>query len=259
MDRVQLVLLGLPILLFCSDVVTLFAPLPPAAPQPDNQSRPGPNAFQPGDPSADASAQAVDGPGSGTTVDLKFCASCSYRGTAMTMKRMLETSFPGIHVMLENYPPPFPKRALSKAVPILQVGAMATLMAGDQIFPRFGMVPPPWYYSLRANRFGTMASIWLFGNFAQSFLQSSGAFEVYCNGQLVFSKLSEQRFPSELELQQLIANRIPDSHDTIDNNIPDSQDTIDNNIPDSQDTVDNNIPDSQVEENLEDLVLDDEL
>jgi thioredoxin reductase-like selenoprotein T len=105
----------------------------------------------------------------------------------MTMKRMLETSFPGIHVILENYPPPFPKRALSKAVPLLQVGAMATLMAGDQIFPRFGMVPPPWYYSLRANRFGTMASIWLFGNLAQSSLQSSGAFEVYYNGQLVCS------------------------------------------------------------------------
>ncbi|CAO1944541.1 unnamed protein product [Urochloa humidicola] len=252
MDRVQLVLLGLPILLFCSDVVTLFAPVPAAAPQPDNQSRPANDAFQPGDPSADASAQAeqqVDGPGSGTTVDLKFCASCSYRGTAMTMKRMLETSFPGIHVVLENYPPPFPKRALSKAVPLLQVGAMATLMAGDQIFPRFGMVPPPWYYSLRANRFGTMASIWLFGNFAQSFLQSSGAFEVYCNGQLVFSKLSEQRFPSELELQQLIGNRIPDS-----------QEQIDNRIPDSQELIGNSIPDSQAEENLEkDLVLDDEL
>ncbi|PUZ54130.1 hypothetical protein GQ55_5G104900 [Panicum hallii var. hallii] len=230
MDRLQLVLMGLPILLFCSDVVTLFAPLPPAAPQPDHQSRPGPDAVQPGDPSAaDASAQAepqVDGPGSGTTVDLKFCASCSYRGTAMTMKRMLETSFPGIHVVLENYPPPFPKRALSKAVPLLQVGAMATLMAGDQIFPRFGMVPPPWYYSLRANRFGTMASIWLFGNFAQSFLQSSGAFEVYCNGQLVFSKLSEQRFPSELELQELIGSRIPDSQEPVGNKKPDSQDLV---------------------------------
>jgi len=60
MDRVQFVLLGLPILLFCSDVVTLFTPLPPAAPQPDRQSRPGPDAVQPGDPSAaDASAQAV--------------------------------------------------------------------------------------------------------------------------------------------------------------------------------------------------------
>ena len=103
----------------------------------------------------------------------------------MTMKRMLETSYPGIHVILHNYPPPFPKRVLSKVIPIVQVGAVATIMAGDQIFPRLGMVPPPWYYSLRANRFGTMATIWLFGNFAQSFLQSSGAFEVYCNGELV--------------------------------------------------------------------------
>ncbi|RLM92571.1 selT-like protein [Panicum miliaceum] len=180
MDRVQLVLMGLPILLFCSDVVTLFAPLPPAAPTPSPATPPPPTLPR----RRSVSEPQVDGPGSGTTVDLKFCASCSYRGTAMTMKRMLETSFPGIHVVLENYPPPFPKRALSKAVPLLQVGAMATLMAGDQIFPRFGMVPPPWYYSLCANRFGTMASIWLFGNFAQSFLQSSGAFEVYCNGQL---------------------------------------------------------------------------
>uniref|UniRef100_A0A0E0FVB9 SelT-like protein n=1 Tax=Oryza nivara TaxID=4536 RepID=A0A0E0FVB9_ORYNI len=221
MDRVQLVLLGLPILLFCSDLVTLFGPEQLPTPQPDLPPHPSPDAasdaVQPDDIAADAAASAqiaepqVDGPASGTTVELKFCASCSYRGNAVTVKKMLETSFPGIHVVLENYPPPFPKRALSKAVPFLQVGAMATLMAGDQIFPRFGMVPPPWYYSLRANRFGTMATIWLFGNFAQSFLQSSGAFEVYCNGQLVFSKLSERRFPSEFELRELIGNRLPDS------------------------------------------------
>ncbi|XP_051227005.1 selT-like protein isoform X2 [Lolium perenne] len=219
MDRVQLLLLGLPILLFCSDVVTLFAPQPPATPKPDrHQHQPATGAVQPGDSSPDADADPasaqelqVDGPGFGTTVELKFCASCSYRGNAMTMKSMLDTSFPGIHVVLENYPPPFPKRALSKVVPVIQVGAIGTLMAGDQIFPRFGMVPPPWYYSLRANRFGTMASIWLFGNFAQSLLQSSGAFEVYCNGQLVFSKLSEQRFPSEFELRELIGSRLSDS------------------------------------------------
>ncbi|OEL13405.1 hypothetical protein BAE44_0025577 [Dichanthelium oligosanthes] len=161
MDRVQLVLLGLPILLFCSDVVTLFASLPPAAPQPDHQSRPGPGTFQPGDPSAaDASAQAeqqADGPGSGTTVELKFCASCSYS--------------------------------------------------------RFG------YPTLML---------------------------AFCSNFQVFSKLSEQRFPSELELQQLIGNRIPDS-----------QEPIGNRIPDSQELIGNKIPDSQVRENLEkDLVLD---
>lgn len=151
------------------------------------------------------------GAGFGTTVELQFCASCSYKGNAMTMKRMLETSFPGINVFLHNYPPAFPKRVLSKIMPVIQVGAIATIMAGDQIFPRLGITPPPLFYSLRANRFGTMATIWLFGNFAQSFLQSSGAFEVYCNGDLVFSKLAEQRFPSEFELRDLIGSRLPSS------------------------------------------------
>jgi hypothetical protein len=47
------------------------------------------------------------------------------------------------------------------------------------------MAPPPWYYSLRANKFGTIATSWLLGNAAQSFLQSTGAFEVYFNDELV--------------------------------------------------------------------------
>jgi thioredoxin reductase-like selenoprotein T len=56
MDRVQLVLLGLPILLFCSDLVTLFAPQPPSAPNPNHH----PDGALPDDPSAaDASAQVV--------------------------------------------------------------------------------------------------------------------------------------------------------------------------------------------------------
>ncbi|CAN6327920.1 unnamed protein product [Urochloa humidicola] len=177
MDRAQLLLVGLPALLFISDLTHIFAPPPPHLrhpphhhhPHPPHHPHPHPPHHHPhpphhhhhADPAAAAAIQEprVDGAGYGATVELQFCASCSYRGTAMTMKRMLETSFP--------------------------VGAVATIMAGDQIFPRLGMVPPPWYYSLRANRFGTMATIWLFGNFAQSFLQSSGAFEVYCNGELV--------------------------------------------------------------------------
>ncbi|BAD81859.1 unknown protein [Oryza sativa Japonica Group] len=106
MDRVQLVLLGLPILLFCSDLVTLFGPEQLPTPQPDLPPHPSPDAasdaVQPDDIAADAAASAqiaepqVDGPASGTTVELKFCASCSYRGNAVTVKKMLETSFPGL-------------------------------------------------------------------------------------------------------------------------------------------------------------------
>ncbi|KAK9279142.1 hypothetical protein L1049_012819 [Liquidambar formosana] len=128
------------------------------------------------------------------------------------MKKMLETAFPGIDVILVNHPAPLPKRLLSKLVPVVQIGVIGLVMAGEQVFPMLGiMAPPPWYYSLRANRFGTIATTWLLGNVLQSFLQSSGAFEVYCNDELVFSKLQEGRFPGEIELRDLITKKLANS------------------------------------------------
>lgn len=104
------------------------------------------------------------------------------------MKKMLETSFPGLDVILANYPAPAPKRLLAKVVPVAQMGVIGIIMGGEHIFPMIRITQPPaWYYSLRANRFGSMASTWIIGNFLQSFLQSSGAFEVSCNGELVSS------------------------------------------------------------------------
>ncbi|GMN40347.1 hypothetical protein TIFTF001_009568 [Ficus carica] len=65
------------------------------------------------------------------------------RGIAITMKDMLEAAYPGINVILANHPPALLNRLLSKAVPVVQVGITATIMAGEQIFPRFGIMTPP--------------------------------------------------------------------------------------------------------------------
>ncbi|KAG6437076.1 hypothetical protein SASPL_101985 [Salvia splendens] len=224
MDRAQLLLVGLPLFLFCSDIFSLFAPAPskPAAPHhyhhrhPDSQPL-----IQPRHTPLEFPTQKTSGIGYGNTVSIDFCSSCSYslficlrfgRGTAVTMKNMLESQFPGINVILANYPPPLPKRLLSKVVPVVQFGVIGVIMGGEHIFPRLGLAAPPqWYYSMRANRFGNMASTWLLGNFVQSFLQNSGAFEVHCNGELAFSKLKENRFPGEIELKELVARRIVNS------------------------------------------------
>ncbi|KAF5476280.1 hypothetical protein F2P56_008011 [Juglans regia] len=218
MDRAQLLLLGLPIFLLCTDIINLFTPSPPKPthhhhhlPQSHHQPKPQPVLHhQP----LDFPTQKPSSPGGiglGSNVNINFCSSCSYRGNAVTMKNMLETAFPGINVFLANHPPPLPKRLLSKVVPVFQFGIIGIIVAGEQIFPRLGMMPPPWYYSMRANRFGSIASTWLLGNFFQSFLQSSGAFEVYCNGELVFSKLQEHRFPSEIELRELVGRKLSNS------------------------------------------------
>lgn len=216
MDRTQILLVGLPLFLLFSDIFNLFSP-PPTKPAPHHHHHHHHHQAptiqqQQQQPSLEFPTQKATGIGFGNTVSIDFCASCSYRGTAVTMKNMLENQFPGINVVLANYPPPLPKRMLSKLVPIVQFGVIGIIVGGEQIFPRLGYaVPPQWYYSLRANRFGSMASTWLLGNFLQSFLQSSGAFEVYCNGEQVFSKLKENRFPGEIELKDLVARRIANS------------------------------------------------
>ncbi|TKY63512.1 SelT protein [Spatholobus suberectus] len=252
MDRTQIFLVGLPIFLFCSDILNLFAPPPPPKPTPHPSIHPKPHpqphldqplefpvqvSHTPQFPSPKFTIlhpwptpiffllsgifliifflfnflqkQSGIGPiGVGNTVNIDFCTSCSYKGNAVTIKNMLESAFPGINVVLANYPPPLPKRILGKVVPVVQTGIIVAIVAGDQIFPRLGMTPPPWYYSLRANKFRSIASTWLLTNFLQSFLQSTGAFEVYCNGNLVFSKLKENRFPGEIELRELVGRRL---------------------------------------------------
>ncbi|KAI4318207.1 hypothetical protein L6164_026000 [Bauhinia variegata] len=221
MDRAQILLLGIPLFLLCSDLINLFT-TPPPPPKPSHghhhHRRPHDHHHHhqpeevPVDPGTVEKPSGVGGVGLGDTVNINYCTSCSYRGTAVTMKNMLQTVYPGIDVILGNYPPPLPKRLLSKLVPVVQIGVIGIVMAGEQIFPVLGFVaPPPWYYNLRANKFGTMASTWLLGNALQSFLQSSGAFEVYFNGELVFSKLKEGRFPGEIELKDLIGKKMANS------------------------------------------------
>ncbi|KAE8691793.1 SelT-like protein [Hibiscus syriacus] len=216
MDRAQLLLVGLPLFLFVTDLFGLFAPPPPKPPSHHHHTHRPKTPLNP--ETLDIPLQkpsTIGGIGYGSTVNINFCASCSYRGTAVTTKKMLDTQFPGIDVILENYPPPLPKRLLSKVVTVFQFGVIGIIMAGEQIFPMIGiMTPPPWYYSLRANRFGSIATAWLLGNVVQSFLQSSGAFEVYCNGELVFSKLKEGRFPGEIELKDLVGKTLANSRVT---------------------------------------------
>ncbi|KAK1426945.1 hypothetical protein QVD17_15627 [Tagetes erecta] len=213
-DKAHLLLVGLPLFLFCSDVFNLFAPPPPKPtahhhPIPSSQHFQSPPIQQPLDFPAQKTGGFGGGIGLGNTVQIDFCASCSYRGTAQTMKNMLESAFPGLNVVLANYPPPLPKRLLAKVVPVVQFGVIGVVMAGEHIFPRLGFAaPPPWYYSMRANRFGTISSTWLMGNFLQGFLQNSGAFEVSVNGEQVYSKLREKRFPGEIELREAIGKKI---------------------------------------------------
>ncbi|XP_002963506.2 selT-like protein [Selaginella moellendorffii] len=199
-ERLQQAILLLPLLLIACDVWTAVRPLPAKHHHHSDRQAPQEQVVQP--PYVPG---AKDAASYGGKFHISFCTSCSFKNQAMQTKTMLETLVPGTVVVLSNYPPPFHKRMLSKIVPAIQFGGIGVALAGEQIFPMLGYAAPPaWYNTFRQNKFGAVASCWLIGNFLQNALLGTGAFEVYYDGDLVFSKLQTKRFPTDDELRDSI-------------------------------------------------------
>ena len=67
---------------------------------------------------------------------------------------------------------------------------MAFLIFGDRILSALGVsATPDWLETLRSNRMLVFVALFLFNNIASG-MASTGAFEVYLDGQLVHSKLA---------------------------------------------------------------------
>ncbi|PNH04926.1 SelT-like protein [Tetrabaena socialis] len=114
---------------------------------------------------------------------------------------VLYSFFPTLEVAGTPFPLPAWKRPLVLAVQAAQMGGLALVVAGDHIFRQLGVAPPGWYTShVAGNRFGAGMGVWFVGNLVTTNLQNTGAFEVYFDGRLVFSKLAEGRMPTLPEL-----------------------------------------------------------
>ena len=78
---------------------------------------------------------------------------------------------------------------------ILQYGAMAFFAFGDRALPAVGMRVPPWYAQVARNRIGFIMAAFFIGNMVVANMAKTGAFEVYHNGRLVWSKLQSGQTP----------------------------------------------------------------
>ncbi|KAK3269178.1 hypothetical protein CYMTET_22364 [Cymbomonas tetramitiformis] len=113
----------------------------------------------------------------------------------MQLKQVLDRKFPGIQISSSNYPPPAQKVAMANMVSVGMMGTIGMTLAGDKIFSMLGMAPPEFYTSLTSNKFGTCVGAWFIGNTIYQNLISTGAFEVYYNGEAIFSKLETGSLP----------------------------------------------------------------
>ena len=92
------------------------------------------------------------------------------------------------HLRLEgaNYPPPYINHVFSNILFWLRMAVIALILAGPGVLQSVGIQqPPPIYMWTQENKLTSIILLFLIGGQIEGHLLSTGAFEIYLNGQLM--------------------------------------------------------------------------
>lgn len=131
------------------------------------------------------------------TVRILYCASWSYGNIYQQFRAQIRRMYPNTEVYGSEYPLGPTKKIISTVLTYTQYGFIGLMMFGGRI-P--AVAEHPLYLRVQQNRWMYFIGAYLLTNTAQKFLTQSGAFEVYINDELVFSKLTQNRMPTIQEI-----------------------------------------------------------
>jgi selT/selW/selH-like putative selenoprotein len=103
-----------------------------------------------------------------------------------------------------NYPASTIKARLAVAVQMLYVMLICAIVFGHHIFPALGFGQPDFITNMQTNPMMWAVVVFFVGNTIANNLLNTGAFEIYVNGDPVWSKLQQGRLPSMPELFELV-------------------------------------------------------
>ena len=114
---------------------------------------------------------------------------------------MILRRFPGTEVIGSNFPPSAFAVAASKAVNVGTFAAMGLTHFGDRLCSALGArATPAFVANLQSNKMGSTMGAWFVGNTVSQNLLNTGAFEVFYDGEVIFSKHDTKRLPTIPEI-----------------------------------------------------------
>lgn len=102
-----------------------------------------------------------------------------------------------------NYPPPRRAVLFSNIVSFLWALGLFLLLAGDNIFVQMGILEPELFTLAKKNKMPVLFALFLLNSAANSQL-ATGAFEIYIDDALVFSKLQVGHLPSAEDVHAIM-------------------------------------------------------
>jgi selT/selW/selH-like putative selenoprotein len=122
------------------------------------------------------------------------------------LQTFVRTKYPHYHgkISADIYPPSSHAVVISNIASFLWMGGLIALLGGSSICQALGIAEPPLLRDAQSNKMFILGGLFVMNNMANGML-ATGAFEVYFNDQLVYSKLQQSRFPSAQDLIQIFA------------------------------------------------------
>lgn len=102
------------------------------------------------------------------------------------------------------HPPSTNAQIIAQITSFAWIGGLALAFGGAQIFKMLGMNEPELYRKVKENQTMFLLSLFILNSVGNSGL-STGAFEIFVDDKLVFSKLATGRTPGPEDIESIMA------------------------------------------------------
>ena len=123
----------------------------------------------------------------------------------MEIQQIMEKNFQNVIVKGEEYPLHFIRKILSYLVTITQISVFTTMILGESIKPFLINIIPNYLIDwIIENKLLSLIISFFAGNILQSNISNTGAFEIFYNGNQIWSKLQTGNVPNINQLIMLL-------------------------------------------------------
>ena len=121
-----------------------------------------------------------------------------------TLKNEIMGNFTNFDVEEKEYPLPANKKFFSKITFFTQMGISLLIFSGQKLKEKLTMIPSSIFDAIEKNKWFVVISNFLFHQWLNKNLSTTGAFEIYFKDKLIFSKLSSNKLPKERDIHSEI-------------------------------------------------------
>ena len=118
------------------------------------------------------------------------------------LKNEIMGNFTSLNVKDKEYPLPPNKKLFSKFTFFTQIGVSLLIFGGQKLKDKLTMIPGTVFDMIEKNKWVIMIGNFFGHQYLNKYLSTTGAFEVYYKDTLLYSKLSSNRLPTELDIHK---------------------------------------------------------